>query len=379
MFVDSQSASGGRVSFRCVVAIPAKDEVERLPACLDALARQTGGSGASLRGGGFAVVLFANNCRDGTAELARKIASRLPYRLHIIEEDLSHPFAHAGEARGRAMDAALALLAESPAVSPVILTTDADSRVGPNWIDANLAAIDAGADAVLGRLALDEEGLRLPLALHQRGALEDEYECLLVEMNALLDPVAWNPWPHHATVSGASIAIAADVYRAIGGLPKTPVGEDKALIAELLRHGARIRYSNEIEVITSARLQGRAPGGVADTLRLRSERPDAACDESLEPYAIAERRAAARGRLRRLLGKAAGMENLGHSRDAELRARKSFARSWSLMEAADPLLQRQTLRPADLPREIAAAQTGLKRLQSVAVEPSRELESTDGN
>jgi hypothetical protein len=33
------------------------------------------------------------------------------------------------------------------------------------------------------------------------------------------------------------------------------------------------------------------------------------------------------------------------------------------------------LRPADLPREIAAAQTGLKRLQSVGVEASRELET----
>jgi hypothetical protein len=137
--------------------------------------------------------------------------------------------------------------------------------------------------------------LKLPAALHRRGA-----------------------------------SIAADAYRAIGGLPKTPVGEDRALIAELMRRGARIRYSNEIEVIISARLQGRAPGGVADTLRFRSERPDAACDESLEPYAIAERRAAARGRLRRLLEKNAQVswvEKLGISRDVKLGARESFARS----------------------------------------------------
>ena len=40
----------------------------------------------------------------------------------------------------------------------VILTTDADSKVTPNWITENLLAIEAGADAVLGRIALDEEG-----------------------------------------------------------------------------------------------------------------------------------------------------------------------------------------------------------------------------
>ena len=40
----------------------------------------------------------------------------------------------------------------------MILTTDADSQVAPNWIAENLAAFEAGAEAVLGRIDLDEEG-----------------------------------------------------------------------------------------------------------------------------------------------------------------------------------------------------------------------------
>ena len=92
----------------------------------------------------------------------------------------------------------------------VILTTDADSQVAPNWIAENLAAFEAGAEAVLGRIDLDGEGKLLPEALHRRGALEDTYEGLLTELSWLLDPLEHNPWPHHATISGASLGITRD-------------------------------------------------------------------------------------------------------------------------------------------------------------------------
>ncbi len=94
------------------------------------------------------------------------------------------------------------------------------------------------ADAVLGRLALDEDGRKLPEAVHRRGALESEYEELLTEVFATLDPVSHNPWPHHSTISGASIAITMEAYRRIGGLPRVARGEDQALVAELLRRDA---------------------------------------------------------------------------------------------------------------------------------------------
>jgi hypothetical protein len=135
----------------------------------------------------------------------------------------------------------------------LILTTDADSQVAPNWITENLAAFAAGAEAVLGRIDLDEEGTYLPEALHRRGELEDRYERLLTELSWLLDPLEHDPWPHHATISGASLGVTRAAYCRVGRLPLVPLGEDKELITLLSRHDARIRHCPTAHVITSGR------------------------------------------------------------------------------------------------------------------------------
>jgi hypothetical protein len=263
----------------------------------------------------------------------------------------------------------------------VILTTDADSQVSPNWIANNLAAIDAGADAVLGRVVLDEEGDLLPQALHHRGLLESVYETLLTELSALLDPVDYNPWPHHATISGATLAVTSEAYRQVGGLPCVPLGEDKALIAQLARIDARIRFCPDIEVTTSGRTNGRAPGGVADTLRLRSGDPDAFCDEALEPFRVALRRAKWRGRLRRLYhsdgskpdwGWIAGLGIAFH--DArDVFSAETFGELWGAVEATSPVLTRRPLRPGQLPEQISIAQRVLVRTRKCALSLDRDV------
>jgi GT2 family glycosyltransferase len=120
------------------------------------------------------------------------------------------------------MDIAEAWLAEGGDENGVILTTDADSQVAQNWIEANLDAFEAGADAVLGRIDLDGEGKLLPDALHRRGELEDTYEGLLTAMSWLLDPLEHNPWPHHAIISGASLGITRTAYCSVGGFLAFP-------------------------------------------------------------------------------------------------------------------------------------------------------------
>jgi hypothetical protein len=362
---------------QCAVAIPAKDEIERLPACLAALASQRDSAGSPLARGAFCVVLFANNCRDESAAIARSMAERLPFALHVVEAVLPPEVAHAGNARRAAMDLAEAWLAEGGANNGLILTTDADSQVPQRWIENNLTAIHAGADAVLGSLALDEEGDLLPQSLHQRGRRESTYEALLTELSAVLDPLDHNPWPHHATISGASLAVSRPMYLRIGRLPRVPLGEDKALVAELLRHDAKIRYCPNIQVTTSARLDGRAPGGVADTLRLRSNNPGACCDESLEPFRTAIRRAKWRGRLRRLhrAGKLATddgwVEELGvpSSQARRICRRPTFGAVWSTVEAVSPLLARRPVMPAELPEQILGARRALTRLRKELMSP----------
>jgi hypothetical protein len=223
----------------------------------------------------------------------------------------------------------------------------------------------------LGSIALDEEGDLLPEALHRRGRLESDYEALLIELSALLDPLAHNPWPHHATISGASIAIKREAYLRVGGLPRVPLGEDKALIAELIRHDAKIRFCPNVRVTTSGRLDGRAPGGVADTLRLRSNDPGAFCDELLEPFRVAIKRAKWRGRLRRLRSAGLLNDNGAWARDLNIPApdaqricrAPSFGAAWSAIESQSPPFARRLLTPAELPDQIAGARRALARLR----------------
>lgn len=377
-------SDGSAFNGRCAVAIPVKDETARLPACLTALAAQTDKVGA-IASGSFHVFIFANNCSDGSAELARDWGSRLHLPLCVVEAFLPPERAHAGHARRAAMDLAETWFGKRGIKDGVILTTDADSRVPPGWIANNLAAIDAGADAVLGRLALDEEGDLLPDALHRRGWLEGSYEALLTELSATIDPIKWNPWPHHATISGASLALTIESYRRVGGLPRVPLGEDKALVAQLLHHDRKIRFDPAIQVITSGRVNGRAPGGVADTLRTRSVEPEAFCDEALEPFRIAIKRARSRRRLRSLRQPGARSETerwagiLRVSRDdARLIAEAdTFGRAWSIAEAGSSLLRRRMLTPADLPSEIAGARRALAHLRKCALASREHVDSKE--
>jgi len=145
-----------------IVAIPVKDEEERLPACLRALAHQIDRSGRPIPAEYVRVALFANNCTDWSASLARKLGANWQLDIRVVEAFLPPAAAHAGNARRAAMDIAEAWLMEGGETDGVILTTDADSQVAPNWIAQNLAAFEAGAEAVLGRIDLDSEGKLFP-------------------------------------------------------------------------------------------------------------------------------------------------------------------------------------------------------------------------
>jgi hypothetical protein len=380
------SPTNGRPAFtgRCAVAIPVKDEADRLPRCLGALAAQRDKLGRPLAPESFCVFIFANNCNDRSAEIARSWGSRLSLPVCVVEASLPPEEAHAGNARRTAMDIAEIWLRNRSAGDGAILTTDADSQVPPDWIANNLIAIDEGADAVLGCIVLDEEGDLLPGPLHRRGYLEGLYETLLTELSAMLDPIECNPWPHHATISGASLALTVAAYRRVGGLPCVPLGEDKALVAKLSRHDARIRFEPGIQVVTSGRVDGRAPGGVADTLRLRSIEPEAFCDAALEPFHIAMKRARSRSQLRFLrrhgelsdTGKWSEILRVSREDARRVVQAKTFGRAWSIAEAGSSLLRRRLLlTPADLPGQIAVARRALARLRKCELSAREHVDS----
>jgi hypothetical protein len=331
-----------------VVAVPVRNEVERIGACLDALAAQEGA-------GPFGVVLFLNNCTDGTRAAVERRTWPMP--LRVVVQDFAG--AHAGWARREAREAAARWLEEGGAEGAcgTLLTTDADSRVPPDWIARCRAGLAAGADLVAGRIALDaDEAARLPAALHARGRREGAYEARLIEIEARLDPDPHDPWPRHWTHSGATLAVRLDAYRAAGGMPAVPVGEDRAFVARLAARDARLRHDPAIVVVTSGRLDARAPGGAADTMRLRCAEPESPCDARLEALPRAVLRVLWRRRLRRL--HAAGRLDrtwawapwlgVGPARARAVAALPSAAEAIQALET-EPHLAHRPLRPRALP------------------------------
>jgi hypothetical protein len=373
----SRSVPQTRIS--AVVAIPVRNERDRIADCLSALLNQTGWPANAL-----GILLFLNNCTDDTRSVVEAFAKGAACPIRVLEEDSST--ASAGWARKRAMDAAADWLTADGTGDPVILTTDADSRVPADWIAGNMFAIMAGADAVAGRIMLDvEDAAKLPASLHARGRLEARYEELLTELGARLDPETGNPWPCHWSKSGATIAVRLAAYRAIGGLPDLPLGEDRALIDAIRARDMVVRHARDIVVTTSGRLDGRAVGGVADTMRLRCERPDAFCDDRLERLGRSLTRVLWRRRLRKLYETGAFAATwrwaplLGIRSDqaATIADMPYCGQALSAVEAASPRLVFRPVRPAELPKQIRRAQWVLRIIR--ALEPRALAAHRAGN
>jgi len=354
---------------QAVVTIPVKDEVDSIGACLTALARQVALDGSPLQPGTFAVLLLLNNCTDGTADRAHALAPDLPFplRLHACELPPSH--AHAGAARRLAMDAAAGWLIAEDAEAGAILTTDADTRVDATWVAHQLLAFADGIDAVAGYVIDDpKEHRQLPAALRRRGRWEATYGWLLTELQSRLDPDPDDPWPRHLMAAGATLGVTLAAYLQVGGVPVLPVGEDRAFVHLLQDSGLRVRHCMRTRVVTSCRLTGRAGGGMADTMRHRIAEPDSPCDETMEPARAAWRRNIWRALLRRehaagtLSAHGEWTQALGipEAIPADLIRIPRFRDFWEELERTSESLVYQTLRPADLPGEIAVAREMLR-------------------
>jgi hypothetical protein len=346
-----------------IVAIPVRDEAERVEACLTALAAQTDPP--------TAVLVLLNNCRDDTGAIAQSVS--LPFPLLIETRDWPAARASAGRARRIAMR----LAAERAGKGGMLLTTDADTVVPPDWIARNRRALRAGADVVCGRIVVDPvEAELIPLHLHADDARETTLITLLDEIAWLLDPDPADPWPRHTEASGATLAVSTEAFFAVGGIPDQPSGEDRAFVAALRRRDARIRHDPGIAVTVSGRIEGHTPGGMADTIRRRMVQQDLWTDDQVEPAEDALRRADLRRRCRwRWEGTpvpdlAAALE-LPDSVLATCLDHPFFGAAWHALEQCSPVLQRRRVRFVDLPQEIAQARVILTRLRAAV----REVES----
>jgi GT2 family glycosyltransferase len=249
---------------RAVVIVPARNEEASLAATLGALRQQEG-----LRSEEYEVLLLLNNCTDRSAAVAERYAVDHPdFQLQVFECGLAPEVAHVGTARRALMDVACSRLEDVGADDAAILSTDADTLVAPDWITRNLAAIERGAEAVGGVIHLLPDDLEA-LEPGTRLAYERDrqYQRLMARLESLLDPDPADPWPRHLEHFGASLACTPEVYRRAGGLPPVKPLEDVAFVDALRKVGARIRHAPDVNIYTSARLDGRAEVGLSWMLR----------------------------------------------------------------------------------------------------------------
>ena len=293
---------------RTIIAVPARNEAERLPRLVRALDRQ---------GAQACLLVLLNGCTDGSrARLDAACASARNVELHVRETVLPPSLANAGVARRLALDAALDVLlgAGVPLDAAALLTTDADAEPAPDWLRANLAALNAGADLVGGRIhgAPEEEALLPPLVQTRARALL-AFQDRMTRIESALDPVPHDPWPRHRDTLGASLGVRAATYRAIGGLPPRAAQEDLALAEEVRLHGGLVRRCPAVCVTVSARTRGRAAGGMADTLTAWIGDAEAGRPLLIEHPRDTIARFMRRAALRRLYSHAAEGDGLGDS------------------------------------------------------------------
>lgn len=240
------------------VCVPARNEADRLPVLLAALAAQDWP-------GVIPVAIAINNTSDNSLGVLDRCRSDHRGRLAIDVTHVHFPphEAHAGSARGLAMDRGAELLRDED--NAFLVSTDADARPPAHWLSAMAAAIARGADLVGGRIAIDPDEPLPPRAAVLREALDRYWE----QVRAIeddIDPLAWDPPPRHGDHSGASLAIRLRAYRDCGGVPPIASSEDRALVMAAVACGAKLAHPADVWIHVSPRRDGRAAGGMAQDM-----------------------------------------------------------------------------------------------------------------
>ena len=217
------------------VVVPAADEQDLLPACLDALDAARGELARSRPDVVVRVVVVLDSCTDGSAA----VVSARP-RVEAVPVDVR--LAGAARRAGCAM-----VIATTPTADRLWLaSTDADSRVPPNWLTGMVELAEAGADFVLGTVRPSET---LP------AGLDAKYRAAYLSADG------------HPHVHGANLGIRAATYLELGGWPEIGSGEDVMLAARAVAAGVPTIRTSQFPVATSTRLCGRAPYGYSSYLR----------------------------------------------------------------------------------------------------------------
>ncbi len=212
--------------------IPARNERANLPTCLRAVL--TAALCAPIP---VTVVVVL----DATDDDSAKLAGRYGPDVHFVSVDAGN----VGAARAVGFDYARSLCFDDRECW--YATTDADSRVDPDWL---VHQLERGADMVLGVVRVDDWRRQ---SADVAGRYERAYG-------------AGGDDEHHEHVHGANMGFSARAYWRVGGFRTLDSGEDVDLVSRFEARGYRIARDTELSVITSARTRARAPYGFGHRL-----------------------------------------------------------------------------------------------------------------
>jgi hypothetical protein len=244
------------------VVVPARDEQDHVVESLRSIRRSLS---ALPRGTRTAVTVVLDRCTDATPELvvaelagweeaepARVVSVGGRRAGSALHPEPAHIVAGSGVGAVRDLGVRLTLrrLRRHRAERIWLLNTDADTTVPEDWAFGHLDAARAGAHGVAGMADLRAPALSAAAMRHYR----DLVDAGLVGSG-------------HRHVYGANLGVRSDAYLAVGGFPADGAGEDHGLWARLRAAGYALVSPVTPRVTTSARLRGRAEGGLADLLR----------------------------------------------------------------------------------------------------------------
>ena len=284
------------------VVIPVHNEADCLPAALESFTRQVDVQKKPLDPSLFEIIIFANNCRDESAAIARRWKNEnILLTVHVAEADLPPENSNISFVRRLLMNEANARLGRNRHQNGIIMTTDGDTCVAPNWIAANMQEIKNGADAVGGRILISPNEIRqMDGKARLFHLLDTGYRLLTAELEARLDCISHDCLPRHHQHFNGSFAVTTEAFRRAGGIPEVRFLEDVAFYRSLLRVDARFRHSPFVRVNTSARHSGRTESGLSTQISEWTAMGRNSDEYFVESAAAIERRVYLRSRLRDL-------------------------------------------------------------------------------
>ncbi|WP_232246409.1 glycosyltransferase family A protein [Kitasatospora mediocidica] len=214
------------------VVVPAYQEEARIEGALRALAAQ--------RDRAFTLLVADNGSSDATVEKVRAFAKDAPFAVELLVE----PEKGVGSAIDTGFRYAIARGAT------LLARTDADCLPQPGWTAAARAGLLASGGLVCGRITArtDEHGpvgravFRVLVAL---GACFGRIRLAHRRRHGYL-----TPYRMHA---GNNMAITAELYQAVGGMPRRPSPTDRTFINRVRRHTTAIVHRRDMVVQNSTR------------------------------------------------------------------------------------------------------------------------------